>query len=892
MNDRLASTNWAFVPIREGSKAPIEEGWQNKPYTYGELPEIGSDHEHEITINKGTGQKKRFKTKIGGYGVLSGPLSGGLVALDHDGVSVDDWLAERRIELPKTKTVSAGRKGHHQSFYLMLENLWDLVDNKVIYTGVTKQEYGKEVKEQIDLRWSGRQSLVEGTHPESGNQYQIIEWVDEIPYLPEALIKLMLKDISEADEREHFERDKEAKQFGVTKTLKEWAYEYLSYIPISDLDWYKWRNILFAMESCGFDETEARNISATSSKHTDKGFDDVWKHIKGLPGPDIHYLGKRAKEYGWVSPYKGKRKPKQQAQGQGFGVNADDAHDEQEEQEFLGEEVDSFLTTVENEFDISTLLFSGLAEKFKVLAERLGLPPIVYLFCLLPVTASLLKVGTRLLVAESTNYLVPAIIWLALVADSGVGKSIVFNHIIGALVTLELELREQHKAAHAEWKKEHEDWKELKKESPGQEGDEPQEPQPRTLFFDDFTFEAVGPALEKHPNCGAVVAVDELAGFLKRMEGEYKSGSSSERPKWLSAYNGGTVKNDRVTKKGFLLKNTSISQIGTIQPSVLKRCMGNLHDVDGFWARYGFLYVPDKEMPSPIGFGKYDLSEYLLDCYKKLDALPPKTYRLSAEAQTVWDDWHKWIEAQRLDEARPVIKALYPKLRDLAARVALVVHCVNGVLHWEETPKSEVSADTLKASIEFAKFCLGQALFIYGQAGISNHADSAKIVRFIEKFQHHPAITSRMVRNWSHPKMTAKDCRKFMAQLVTLGYATNNGLDFTDKSYQITLSISSKTQSIQSTFPENQSGQAFEASKTQSIIQSNGLPFQSTFSDSTVQVEQFSKNGLDSQSNGLKNGLAQTPLEALSGNGFNKNGLDGLDFLEKQDVSDCYGDDW
>ncbi len=555
-----------------------------------------------------------------------------------------------------------------------------------------------------------------------------------------------------------------------------------------------------------------------------------------------------------------------------------DENDEQEEQEFLGEEVNSFLATAENEFDISTLLFGGLAEKFKVLAERLGLPAIVYVFCFLPVAASLLKVKTRLLllVAEATNYLVPAIIWLALVADSGVGKSIVFNHITGALVTLELELREQHKAAHAEWKKEHEAWKELKKESPGQEGDEPQEPQPRTLFFDDFTFEAVGPALEKHPNCGAVVAVDELAGFLKRMEGEYKSGNSSERPKWLSAYNGGTVKNDRATKKGFLLKNTSISQIGTIQPSVLKRCMGNLHDVDGFWARYGFIYVPDKEMPSPIGFGKYDLSEYLLDIYKKLDKLPAKTYRLSAEAQTVWDDWHKWIEGQRLEEPRPVIKALYPKLRDMTARVALVVHSVNGVLHWEEKPKPEVSADTLKVSIEFAKFCLGQALFIYGQAGISNHADSAKIARFIEKFKHREQITPRMIRNWSYPKMKSQDCRKFMAQLVTLGYATDNGLDCTDKNYQITLCISSKIQSIQSTFPETQARQAFEPLKTQSIVQSNGLPFQSKNAEPAVQGEQCSENGLDSQSNGLGNGLAQILLEALPSNGSAKNGLNGL----------------
>ncbi len=333
MNERLASTNWAFVHIKQGSKAPIGESWQNKPFAYSELTPIGQEFEHEITINK-KGDKRLIKTPVGAHGVLLGPVSGGLIALDHDGASVDDWLAERGIELPKTRTVSAGRKGHYQSFYRVPEHLWDCVDNKIIYTGATKQEYGKEVKEQIDLRWVGRQSLVEGTHPESGNQYQIIEWVDEIPELPEELLKLMLKDYDEADEREHFQREKEAKQSNHQWGDPEWAREYIKAINLNNSDWYEWRNIMLALHDAGIDESEARAISATSHKHTDKGFDDVWKHIKGVPGYGVPYLGRLAKKNGWVSPFN-KKKAKSQSQSPArYADPVDGTEEENDEQKF------------------------------------------------------------------------------------------------------------------------------------------------------------------------------------------------------------------------------------------------------------------------------------------------------------------------------------------------------------------------------------------------------------------------------------------------------------------------------------------------------------------------------------------------------------------------------
>ena len=61
--------------------------------------------------------------------------------------------------------------------------------------------------------------------------------------------------------------------------------------------------------------------------------------------------------------------------------------------------------------------------------------------------------------------------------------------------------------------------------------------------------------------------------------------------------------------------------------------------------------------------------------------------------------------------------------------------------------------------------------------GITEHQDSAKITRFVERFRYAEWITPRMVRTWTaaRDKPSSEKCREFMQQIVGMGYATNNG---------------------------------------------------------------------------------------------------------------------
>ncbi|WAS04539.1 AAA family ATPase [Gloeomargaritales cyanobacterium VI4D9] len=264
--------DWRFVPIRQGSKAPVGTGWQNSPLTWNECPKPGSKYQGQ---------------NVGAVGLLFG--YGGIVGLDFDGASTDQLLADWGVTLPATTIISSGRAGHCLKLFRIPEKYRDRVQTAKYRTGVIVQEYGKDVHEQLEIRWTGSQSLVYGTHPESGNQYKVLNWVDNLPELPPELLYRMLK----PEEKNHQAPP------GHTFTDQEWALEYLQYIDPNPLDWYTWRDCLFACHAAGLSEAEVRAWSSQSGKHTDRGFDQVWRHIKGRPGIGLGTLGWLAKQGGW-----------------------------------------------------------------------------------------------------------------------------------------------------------------------------------------------------------------------------------------------------------------------------------------------------------------------------------------------------------------------------------------------------------------------------------------------------------------------------------------------------------------------------------------------------------------------------------------------------------------
>jgi hypothetical protein len=165
---------WALTPI-DAHKAPYRTGWQT------EAPLSKAELTHEIQ----TGAK--------GYGLRTGLVSGGIMAIDLDGPSAYTKMLELSggQDLPETVAFTSGRSGRSQHLFQVPKELWSVMRSRKFTTGV-KGEDGKE--EHVELRWQGLQSVIPPSmHPLTG-QYQWIHTPHEteIALVPQWVVERML----------------------------------------------------------------------------------------------------------------------------------------------------------------------------------------------------------------------------------------------------------------------------------------------------------------------------------------------------------------------------------------------------------------------------------------------------------------------------------------------------------------------------------------------------------------------------------------------------------------------------------------------------------------------------------------------------------------------------
>jgi hypothetical protein len=169
--------SWGLVAV-DGSKRPYQQNWQSTPLN----KEQAAD---EITA----GRAKAI-------GVIAGPISGGLLFLDHDGISASEQLDKLGIPprtLPNTAMCTSGRDGRFQVLFTVPERYWPRMRNRRVFDTGKVDADGKA--ENLDLRWNRHQSVVIGAHPITGGY----RWLGKrspsrvgIAEAPEALINLLI----------------------------------------------------------------------------------------------------------------------------------------------------------------------------------------------------------------------------------------------------------------------------------------------------------------------------------------------------------------------------------------------------------------------------------------------------------------------------------------------------------------------------------------------------------------------------------------------------------------------------------------------------------------------------------------------------------------------------
>jgi hypothetical protein len=171
--------DWSLVAV-DGNKRPYQPAWQKSP----------------LTKAQAAAEIKAGRAKA--IGVIAGPLSNGLLFVDHDGISATAELERLGIpqrSLPPTAASTSGRDGRFQLLFRIPEHYWPQMRNRRVFaTGQTDAD-GKA--ENLDFRWAGHQSVVIGAHPITG----AYRWLKdrspaevEIAEAPHALIRLLIEE--------------------------------------------------------------------------------------------------------------------------------------------------------------------------------------------------------------------------------------------------------------------------------------------------------------------------------------------------------------------------------------------------------------------------------------------------------------------------------------------------------------------------------------------------------------------------------------------------------------------------------------------------------------------------------------------------------------------------
>ncbi|MCS7226956.1 MAG: YfjI family protein, partial [Gloeomargarita sp. SKYB31] len=298
-------------------------------------------------------------------------------------------------------------------------------------------------------------------------------------------------------------------------------------------------------------------------------------------------------------------------------------------------------------------------------------------------------------------------------------------------------------------------------------------PKPRRSFYyiQSTTLEALPEALQTRQSI--IWIADELRGLFGALNQYKAAGRGDDRQALLSLYDGQVI--DILRKSGQIhLPRAFVSILGGIQPSVLVDVINRDKDVvDGLFARLSCVHVPITELPPTGTFNRVDIQNLLEGIYRRLayDS-EPQTFRLSPGALQVLNEWEQACERLKKAEPNGFIRALYPKARQRAARVALVLHCLNAAYHNLE-PTPDIPASTMQAAVTFTHWLLAQTKAVYAESGHGQSPEAIRISKFVQRFQG-MEVTPKMVRAWwsGSKKPSLSAIREFMQKLVSLGCAT------------------------------------------------------------------------------------------------------------------------
>ena len=737
-------------------------------------------------------QSEKESGKATGYGLVLGKPSGYVVAIDFDGQSAIEMGLEKFGELPNTVTWTSGRTGRYQALFVVPAQYRDRVENKKVKTGVNGDD---RKAEQIEFRYTGNQSaLPPSAHPTTDGYKWINIPIDTpVAELPQRAIDYWLSLLApKVPTKSKVKTKPESKSHSEAPTILP--------IPLANCLAKSNRELLRGVTEGGRNHagaTLSRDLIGAANYLDSLGiaydgdprslFDEFCQNCEPpIDDSEANVIWKSAEG----------DNPEPSCTAEGIDNIIDSWNRKADTDTELSQNLKESLNLKNGK---APNLFGGeLGKLLSIAAGNFNIPVEILNFCLLPILGSRIDARTKLMISPGTNFKVPAIRWCGLVGDTGSKKSPVISLLTDPLSRQQIELYDDYKQKKIDYDTKFTKWK---NEKPADIGKQPEAPVPMLdLYFSNFTIEALVDSIQYHPNAGSMVMLDELAQFYKSLD-MYRGGKGSDRQQWLTIWNGSGLKNNRKASGTVVLPQTSIGILGGIQPETITNMVsGDDSQFDGLWNRFSFVGLPQFKT-SAFTETPADLGTELDRVYRALSQHSHQIHCLSIESKPLWEAWHDEIEDKVLSDSTELVKGTYSKFHGIAGRNALILHRTLAAIKGTE-PEQLISTGVMELAIAWTKWELSQTLLQYQLLGLTNDPELSRILKFIDKFTGKGWVKPVDVRSWwsVKPKPAFDELKKFMAKVVSLGYAIDNDEPTESSKYQI--KILEKSSQSSHSYPE------------------------------------------------------------------------------------------
>ncbi len=402
----------------------------------------------------------------------------------------------------------------------------------------------------------------------------------------------------------------------------------------------------------------------------------------------------------------------------------------------------------------------------------------------LPLLAALAgAIGTSTRIELKPDWQEPAVVWTAIIGDSGTHKSPALKaatYFTDEQDSRELRVFREKEEDYKKLEKEYElDLKKWQRKPSGPPPTEPPVPVCRRFLISDVTVEALADRLADNPR-GTLISRDELAGWLESFN-QYKGGRGADVAAWLSIYNASSLRVDRRggDRKTIFVPLAAVSITGGIQPPVLARSLGVSHFENGLAARLLVAMPPkrprrwtDRRIPPDANDAMQRVFTRLWSLQAKADPTDPDGEPRPVDLPLTQDAKQTWIEFYNRHGAEITamtgdLAAAWSKLEGYAARLALVCHLVNWAAGNDVAP-GPVDQTAVASGIELVEWFKNETRRVYA---VLSETDAERGQRRLVEWigQRGGKVTVREVQQGHRQFKTKEDAQAALTALVNAG---------------------------------------------------------------------------------------------------------------------------